>query len=395
MTASEPTVRLIATCPEETKEALACELSELGADNIVQGYRAVTCETSEELFYELHLKLKTASRILQVIKEIPARTPAMLASQARRIPWHEFFDVHHGFLVEALGADGARGRLQAREVITKVRESIQDVFERNQGRGPEVDLVAPKVVVVAYVADGRCTLSFDTSGKSLHKRGYREQGHPAPIKETLAASLLIFAGYDGTQAFLDPMCGSGTIAIEAALIALRKAPQLLRKKGGFYFEWQKSFNRDLWRQTQERVRAEKLEARRAPIIASDINPAYVELAKKSALAARVERYMDFGVCRFQDVVPPAASGILVTNLPYGERLETGVADISTLYEEIGDTLKQKFAGWRAAILAVEESPYKLIGLKPARKIPILNGSIACKLLIFDIYAGSKRHGHGR
>lgn len=387
-------MRLIATCPEETKEALVKELTALGATAIAPGFRAVDFEATEELFYELHLKVRTPSRILKVLKDVPAKTPAMLASQARRIPWHQLFDVHHGFMVEALGADGTRGRLRAIEVITKVRESIQDSFERQQGQAPQVDLENPKVVVVAYVADGRCVLSLDTSGKSLHKRGYREQGHPAVIKETLAASLLILAGYDGSQAFLDPMCGSGTIAIEAALMGLRKAPQLLRKKGGFSFEWQAGFNRELWRQTQERVRAEKLEERRAPIAASDINPVYVEIAKKSALSARVERYMDFATARFQDVEPPAPTGILVTNLPYGERLETAVADFAKLYEEIGDTLKRKFGGWRAAILAAEASPYKFIGLKPSRRIPILNGSIPCKLLIFDIYAGSKRHGDG-
>ena len=385
-------MRLIATCPEETKAALVDELTELGAADVTPGYSAVAFEASEELFYELHLRIRTASRLLKVIKDVPARNPAMLASQARRIPWHEFFDVHHGFMIEALGADGTHGRMQAREVITKIRESIRDVFERHQGRAPPVDVVEPKVVVVAYVAAGRCTLSFDTTGKSLHKRGYREQGHPAPIKETLAAALLRFAGYDGTQAFLDPMCGSGTIAIEAAMIGLNAAPQILRSKGGFYFEWQKGFNRELWRAAQDRARRGKLAARLAPIAASDINPAYVALAQKCALSARVEKHMDFRVCRFQDVEPPAPKGILVTNLPYGERLETGVADFATLYEQLGDTLKQKFAGWRAAILAVAESPYKAIGLKPTSRIPILNGSIPCKLLIFDIYPGSKRRG---
>jgi len=383
-------LRLVATCPDETKEALVAELCALGANGIVEGYRAVTFDATPELFAELHLKIRTASRILRVLKVVPARTPAMLASQARRIPWPELFDARHGFLVEALGADGANGRLQAREVITKIRESVQDVFERHQGLAPKVDLDEPKIVIVAYLAEGRCTLCLDTSGKSLHKRGYRESGHPAPIKETLAAALLIMAGYDGTQAFLDPMCGSGTIAIEAALIAMKKAPQLLRKKGGFFFEWHKDFDRELWRVTQERVRAEKLEARLAPIAASDINGEYVAMAKKSALSARVERYMDFGVTRFQDVQPPAETGVMVTNLPYGERLATGAADLATLYAELGDALKQKFCGWRAAVLAAEASPYKEIGLKPTRKIPIQNGSIPCKLLIFDIYAGSRR-----
>jgi putative N6-adenine-specific DNA methylase len=233
-------------------------------------------------------------------------------------------------------------------------------------------------------------LSFDTAGKSLHKRGYRESGHPAPLKETLSAAILIMAGYDGSQAFMDPMCGSGTIAIEAAMIAVHKAPQIHRKKGEFHFEWLKDFDRDLWRVTQDRVRAEKLEAPTATVFASDINATYVAMAKKSALDARVEKYMTFNTGRFQDTEPPATTGILVTNLPYGERIGSSEGDIVQLYEEVGDTLKQKFSGWQAAILAAAASPYKSIGLKPKRTIALMNGSIPCKLLLFDLYAGSRR-----
>jgi putative N6-adenine-specific DNA methylase len=383
-------MRLIATCPEETKPALAIELRNLGATDLVPGYRAVAFEATDPLFYELHLKLRTASRILRVIKEMPAKSPEMLRSQARRIRWHEVFDVQHGFMVESLGADADSGGMAPKQVITQVRESILDVFERNGGRKPTVDVSEPKVVVVAHLANGRCMLSLDTSGKSLHKRGYREQGHPAPLKETLAAAILILAGYDGTQAFLDPLCGSGTLAIEAAMVAVRKAPQIHRKKGEFYFEWLKGFDRELWRTTQDRVRAEKLEVPPAPVVASDIDASFVAMAQKSALKARVEKYMTFGTCRFQDVEPPAERGILITNLPYGDRIGSSEGDVRQLYEEVGDTLKKKFSGWQAAILAAAASPYKAIGLKPSRTIALMNGRIPCKLLLFELYAGSRR-----
>jgi putative N6-adenine-specific DNA methylase len=381
---------LIATCPEETKPALLHELEVLGARDPVAGFRAVSFEASEELFYELHLKLRTASRILRVIKEVPAKSPEMLYSQARRIRWCELFDPQHGFLVESLGADAEGGGMAPKQVITQVRESIRDVFGRELGRVPGVDLVEPKVVVVAHLAQGRCMLSLDTSGKSLHKRGYREPGHPAPLKETLAASILVMAGYDGSQAFLDPMCGSGTLAIEAAMIAVGKAPRIHRKKGEFYFEWLKGFDRALWRATQDRVRAEKLAAPPAPVVASDIDASYVAMARKSALKARVEKYMTFSTRRFQDVEPPAERGLLVTNLPYGDRIGSREGDIRLLYEEVGDTLKQKFSGWQAAVLAATASPYKSIGLKPSRTIALMNGSIPCRLLLFELYAGSRR-----
>jgi len=383
-------VRLIATCPEETKPALLHELEALGATDLVPGFRAVSFESSDDLYYQLHLKLRTASRILRVIKEVPAKTPAMLYSQARRIHWCDLFDAQHGFLVESLGADAEGGGMPPKQVITQVRESIRDVFGREQGRAPVVDLAEPRVVVVAHLAKGRCMLSLDTSGKSLHKRGYREQGHPAPLKETLAAAILIMAGYDGSQAFLDPMCGSGTLAIEAAMMAVRKAPRIHRRKGEFHFEWLKDFDRARWRSVQDRVRAEKLAAPPAPVVASDIDERYVEMARRSALKARVERYVTFGTRRFQDVEPPAERGILVTNLPYGDRIGSTEGDVRRLYEEVGDTLKRRFSGWHAAILAAESSPYKAIGLRPSRSIRLMNGSIPCRLLLFELYEGSRR-----
>ena len=383
-------MRLIATCPEETKPALVQELQALGASDLVPGFRAVSFEASEALSYELHLKLRTASRILRIVKEVPAKNPPMLYSQVRRIPWCDLFDVRHGFMVESLGADAESGGMPPKQVITQVREGIRAVFEREVGRAPTIDTDEPRVVVVAHLSRGRCMLSLDTSGKSLHKRGYRESGHPAPLKETLAAAILILAGYDGTQPFMDPMCGSGTLAIEAAMMAVRKAPRIHRRKGEFHFEWLKGLDRQLWRATQDRVRAEKLEAPPAPIVASDIDAKYVAMAQKSALKARVEKYMTFATCRFQDSEPCAGSGMLVTNLPYGERIGSSEGDVRQLYEEVGDTLKQKFSGWRAAILAASASPYKAIGLRPGRTIDLMNGSIPCKLLLFELYAGSRR-----
>ncbi len=383
-------VRLIATCPEETKPALVHELEAAGATELAPGFRAVEFTADAALYYELHLRLRTASRILRVIREVPARTPQMLHSQARRIHWPELFDARHGFRVESLGADAEDGGLAPKQVITQVREAIRDAFARSGGAIPPVDTEEPRVVVVAHLARGRCMLSFDTSGKSLHKRGYREPGHPAPLKETLAASILILAGYDGTQPLLDPMCGSGTLAIEAAMVAVRKAPQIHRRKGEFHFEWLRDFDRELWRRTQERVRAEKLEAPAAPVHASDVEEKYVAMARKSALDARVERYIRFSCARFQDLEPPADHGLLVMNLPYGERIGRNEGEVRRMYEEVGDTMKRKFVGWQAAILAATASPYKSIGLKPTRAIALMNGSIPCRLLLYDLYAGSRR-----
>jgi putative N6-adenine-specific DNA methylase len=381
-------VRLIATCPEETKPALLSELAALGAGDLRPAFRAVLFDATPAQFYELHLRLRTASRLLQVIREVPAHTPAMLQSQARRIHWPELFDARRAFMVESVGEE-APG-LSHRQVITQVREGLRDAFARAGGAVPPVDTAEPKVVVVAHLAAGRCMLSFDTSGKSLHKRGYRESGHPAPLKETLAAAILQLAGYDGSEAFLDPMCGSGTLAIEAAMIAVRKAPQIHRGKGEFNFEWLAGFDRPLWRATQEQVRAGKLDAPPCIVAASDIREDFVAMARKSALKARVEKYISFATAPMQDVEPPAERGLLVTNLPYGDRIGGGVEETRVLYEQIGDTLKQRYAGWRAAILAASAAPWKAIGLRPSRTISLLNGSIPCKLLLFELYSGTRR-----
>jgi putative N6-adenine-specific DNA methylase len=384
-------LRMVATCPEETKPALVDELQSLGVQDLRPVFRAVEFTVEPALYYELHLRLRTASRLLRIIRTVPAQNGPMLYSQVRRLHWPEWFDARHGFMVECLGADAkAGGGLGPKQVITQVREGIRASFAAAGAGAPKVDTEEPKVVVVAHVVRGRCTLSFDTTGKSLHKRGYRESGHPAPLKETLAAAILRFAGYDGTQPFLDPMCGSGTLAIEAAMVAVDKAPQIHRRKGEFNFEWLKDFDRPLWRATQDRVRLAKLEAPRAPVVASDIEPKYVEMARKGALKARVERYIQFASARVQDVEPPGEQGLLVTNLPYGERIGGATTDVAQLYGEVGDVLKQRFGGWRAAILAAEASPYKAIGLKPSRSISLMNGSIPCRLLLFELYAGSRR-----
>jgi putative N6-adenine-specific DNA methylase len=370
------------------------ELTALGATNLKPLYRAVSFDADERTFYEVHLRLRTASRVLKVIKEFPAASPEMLYSQARRIPWADLFDITRTFMIEGVPGDRGPGKMTANEIGKRVREALQDVFWRKLGRVPKVDLEDPKVVIVAHVLGGRCTLSFDTSGKALHKRGYREDGHPAPLKETMAAAMLLASGYDGSQALMDPMCGTGTLAIEAAMIALGKPPQIHRAKGDFLFEWLTAFNRPLWKTVQDEARAERRDAPTAPIVASDINPAYVELARKSALKARVEKHIEFRIGNAKDATPPAPTGILITNLPYGERLNNQDPDLLALYKSIGDNLKKRFTGWRAALLAAEKGPWKHIGLKTTKRLSLKNGALDVKLLIFDLYEGSRKRAHG-
>jgi putative N6-adenine-specific DNA methylase len=235
------------------------------------------------------------------------------------------------------------------------------------------------VLLVAHLRAGICTLGLDTAGRALHKRGWRLGGHPAVLKETLAASLLLLAGYDGSEPLLDPMCGSGTIAIEGAYIALRKAPLIHRGKDDFGFERQAGFDRALWRRVSDRARAAKLPALPAPIFASDVRPEFVELARKSALRARVEKFMTFSSGSFLSLAPPAPHGLLVTNLPYGERIHRG--EIPALYRDVGRTLRERFSAWRLALLVPNEIPTSALGLSPEREVALKNGALDVRLLL--------------
>lgn len=386
--------RYIATCPEEIKEVVAKELTELGAIDVIPGFKSVQFSCDKEIAYEIHLKLSTASRILRIVKECSGASPTILRNQASRIQWSKILPPNSTYLIDGVASDRGEKAMTSNEISKMVREGLQNHYTHINQEFPRVDLKKPKVVIVAFVYRKRAVISIDTSGKTLHKRGYRVEGHPAPLKETLAASILRLAGYDGSQPLYDPMCGSGTIAIEASYIAMQKATLIHRKKGDFGFEWLSDFDKNLWRKTQDRIRAERLESPKAPIFASDISPKYVQLSKDNALRARVEKFINFDQGSFFDMEPKSSTGILITNLPYGERLEinSDLEKTKAFYREIGDTLKQKYHGWTAALLTSEESPHKFIGLKPRRKIPILNGSIKCKLLIFDLYKGKKYGG---
>ena len=383
---------MIATCPEEIKELVAEELKALGGTAIEPGYRCVYFECDEKAFYRMHLHSRLVSRFLKVIKQVPAQTPDILFNKAKRIRWPDYFSPRQTFKLEGVQTERGDDIMPSNLLERKVREGIVDSFQHHCNDVPKVDLQEPQVIIVAFWRRGKCMLSLDTTGKALHKRGYRGSGHPAPVKETLAASMCKFMEYDGMKPFWDPMCGSGTIAIEAAMIALGKAPQIHRKKGQFLFENLQIFNRDLWRKVQDDARQDKAEQLWAPIRATDIESRFIDMTKHNALKARVERYMEFGVQDFFAKGPQEPEGIAITNLPYGERIGEDEAKAVEFYKRIGDHMKQNFKGWRVGLLVPMSAPHKFIGLKPARRIPLLNGSIECRFLIFDIYAGSRKGG---
>ena len=264
------------------------ELSISGVKNITPGYMSVEFEVNEKQFYQAHLKLRTASQLHLVIKKVPANSMRIILNSQAKIKWEEIFSIKKTYRIDAVAGDRGDDFMSSNEISKTVRLALENRFMHKLEEVPKVSLKEPDVVIVAYLYKGKCTISVNTSGLTLHKRGYKNDNHPAPMKETLAASVLDLTGYTGEEAIYDPMCGSGTLVIEAAMKAVNKGANIHRKKGNFAFERLKMFNSELFRKIQDEVRAEKIEEPWAPIFASDLNENFVDSAKDNALRARVD-----------------------------------------------------------------------------------------------------------
>jgi putative N6-adenine-specific DNA methylase len=339
-------------------------------------YRGVAFEADLDTGYRAHLWLRTASRIQRIVADLPARSAAELEAAASSLAWREWLRARFRFTVTPILTDLEARAIGEAAVEAAIAGAVARSFEGASEPGPRFDPEADDpVTVMAHLRAGVCTLGLDTAGRALHKRGWRLGGHPAVLKETLAASILLLAGYDGREPLLDPMCGSGTLAIEGAYIALGKAPLIHRGKDEFGFERQAGFDRALWRRVSDQARAAKLPAPRAPIFASDVREDYVDLARRTALRARVERHIHFSTASFHELEPPAPGGLLVANLPYGERI--GALSL----REVGRTLSGRLAGWRAALLLPAAAPAKELGIAPEREFALRNGALDVRLLL--------------
>jgi putative N6-adenine-specific DNA methylase len=368
----------IATCPHETVDTLVLELHALGIQQMEKLHRGIRFNCDLETAYIAHLQLRTASRIQRIVAQFPVSDLKSIETGLKSIQWTEWLRSHRPFTVRPSLSDQEAIKLNEQNVINCVVESIhKSPFEKSPPKfDPEHE---NPITIVLFIRGGSCVLGLDTAGRALHKRGWRTNGHPAVLKETLAASILMLAGYTGEDPLLDPMCGSGTVVIEAAYMALNKAPLIHRGKDDFALEHLAGFDRPLWRKVSDRLRAQKRAELPAPIFACDINPNYLEVARASALRARVEKYLTFSVCSIQQQQPPAEKGLLIANLPYGERIGGGIID--KLYREIGIVIKERFSHWKIALMVPTEAPIHLLGLKPNQEYSLLNGALPVKLLI--------------
>ena len=375
---------MIATCPEELRGVLRKELDFIGIKKSEAGYMHVRFQVeNEEQYYKCHLYLRSASRLLRSIKTVSAGESKYIFEKAKKINWPDIFDSRKTFIVEGIAAQRGEKKFGKNEISKSVRQAIQECFGFNKLEIPQVDLQEPDLKIVAHVSEGRCEISIDTSGKTMHKRGYRQEGHPAPLKETLAAGVLMKAGYYGQSVFYDPMCGSGTLAIEACMIALKKAPLIHRKKGEFGFEHLLDFNNSVWKDVCDRARRDKLDQPKFKVYASDIDQKYVSFARENALRARVEKHIDFFQHDFLTSIPEKLKdekpGRIVVNLPYDERLGVG-GGLEDFVKDSISKVKQDYKKWDVFLLVPEEVDHFLDDISFAKSSKLLNGAIEVRLL---------------
>jgi putative N6-adenine-specific DNA methylase len=370
---------LVAKTFHGLEEILAKELTELGASNIEIGNRMVAFTGDKALMYKANFCLRTAIRILKPIKHFKANTADEVYDNIKSIAWENYLDNTKSFAVDAVVFSNEFRH--SKFVAYKVKDAIVDYFRDQTGERPSVRINNPDVLLNIHIAEDRCTLSLDSSGESLHRRGYRQEAVEAPLNEVLAAGMILMTGWKGECNLIDPMCGSGTIPIEAALIARNIAPGVFRKE--FAFEKWVDFDQDLFDSiynddSQEREFNHK-------IYGYDNNPKANEIAIRNVKAAGLSKEIELKLQPFQQFEQPKEKSIIITNPPYGERISTD--DLLGLYKMIGERLKHAFAGNDAWILSYRDECFDQIGLKPSVKIELYNGALECQFRKYQLFDG--------
>lgn len=370
---------LIAKTFQGLEEVLAEELTNLGADNVQIGRRMVSFSGDKEMMYKANFCLRTAIRILKPIKQFNAKDADEVYEEIKKIKWEEYLDADNTFAIDAVVF--SEEFRHSKFVAYKVKDAIVDYFRELNGKRPSVRINKPDVLLNIHIAQNRCTLSLDSSGESLHRRGYRQEAVEAPLNEVLAAGMILMTGWHGQCDLIDPMCGSGTIPIEAAMIARNIAPGVFRKQ--FAFERWKDFDQEMFDNiynddSQEREFEHK-------IFGYDNSPQANEIAIRNVKAAGLSKEIILRIQPLQQFEKPKDKAILITNPPYGERIST--RDILGLYQMIGERLKHAFVDQDAWILSYREDCFEQIALKPSRKIPLFNGSLECEFRKYQIFGG--------
>ena len=377
------TYSLFVTCPRGLEAPLSQELEQLKCQDLRAVDGGVACKGGMEQVYRINLHSRTASRVLLRLTKSGYRSEQDIYKAAKNIRWTDWFDLEQTFKVKV---EGKRAQVKSLDFVgLKIKDAVCDVFRDACDARPSVGKIRPDIRIHAFIDERDIQIFIDTSGEALFKRGYRQDTGEAPMRENLAAGLLLLAGYDGTQPFQDPFCGSGTIVIEAAWIATRRAPGLMRRFG---FEKLKNFDAALWKKLQHEAETQ-IRPAPAPISGSDNDRYMIRAAVANAQAAEVDTFIRFEVKDAQDSRPNGEGGILISNPPYGVRLAE-VQALQALYPQLGAWLKQHYAGWLAGMFTGDRDMPKFMRLSPKRKIPLYNGNLDCRLFLMDMVKGSNR-----
>lgn len=392
------TYKMLAKTFKGLEEVLAQELIELGANDVHIERRAVSFMGDQALLYRANLCLRTALRVLVPVKTVSLRSPKRkivkpedeLYEAVKAIEWSRYMSADTTFAIDAtVYSETFRN---SRFVTYRVKDAIADYWQEKAGRRPNVKISEPDLYINVHIANEQLTVSLDSSGESLHKRGYRVATTEAPINEALAAGMLLMAGWKGQADFYDPMCGSGTLLIEAALIARNIAPGLFRQS--FAFEKWKDFDANLWSDIYNDDSRERPFEHR--IYGSDASFYAIRQAEKNIKAARVQQDVELKQIRMEEIKTSNlqsqisnASPLVMLNPPYGERLKSN-KEMEDLYSSIGTVLKHQFAGATAWIISSNEAAMKCIGLKPSKKYRLLNGELDCQFNRYDLFQGKRK-----
>lgn len=365
------------------EEILAEELTNLGAKNVKAGRRAVYFDANDEIVYKANYFCRLAISILVEVDSFSIRDEKDLYKKTMRIDWPAYFSVEKTFAVKGAVMSEMFSHSQYPNLV--VKDAICDVFREETGKRPDIELQSPNIMIDLHINDNNVTISLNTSGTPLFQRGYRKEVGEAPINEVVAAGLIRLAEWDGKRPLYDLMCGSGTIPIEAAMIANEIPAGFARKD--FAFRHLIDFDEELWMKVKES--GNKLPKKDAvTIIGSDVDGEMINMARRNMKNLPLARNLQFEVKDFNDWEPQDKDGILILNPPYDERLE--IENIEDFYADLGNHFKQNMVNWDCWVISSNMEALKMVGLRPTRKIKVFNGNLECSFRKFNIYEGSKK-----
>ena len=382
----ETDFKMIAKTIFGLEDILSAELQRLGARNVETHNRAISFTGDKGFMYKANICLRTALRILVPVKTFTVTDEKSLYDAILSINWEDYMDVTDTLAIDTVL--NSELFTHSQYLSQKAKDAIVDQFRAKHGDRPSVDLDRPTLRIHLHVYQNTCTVAFDSSGESLHKRGYRDKTNLAPLNEVLAAGMILLSGWDKRSTFIDPMCGSGTILIEAAMIANNIPPGYYREE--YSFEgWKKfmAFDEELYNTIFDAA-IDKITNHEQQIIGGELSPNVAKKAKENIKHAKVDDIVSIKTGDIKDFEVPPGRGVVILNPPYGERMVKD--NIEELYKSIGDTFKSKFSGYDCWVISSNMEAFKHVGLRPSRKIALFNGPLECRFMKYEMYQGTKK-----